>query len=192
MKQNIEIQYLQISSGRGPAECCWVVAQVLKVLLQEFKANGFEYEVISRNKGMEQGTLNSCSIRVEGHGVKKVLAGWEGSIQWIGKSPFRKFHKRKNWFVGIGLFNETKGTCFNQNELSFQTFRSSGIVVTAADSKSQMQNKKSAIEKMKIALKQNEIEKLQKRMDDQWREHLDLVRGDAIKVFEGAKFKERK
>lgn len=30
---------IQITSGRGPLECQWVIAKVLKVLLEEIKNN---------------------------------------------------------------------------------------------------------------------------------------------------------
>ena len=37
---------IQITSGRGPVECCWVVAQVLRVILEEAKSNGLEAFVL--------------------------------------------------------------------------------------------------------------------------------------------------
>ena len=60
---------IQITSGRGPAECCWVVAQVLKRLLQEAADFGLLSEVIHREVGIENGTLNSALIKLQGESL---------------------------------------------------------------------------------------------------------------------------
>lgn len=207
------IRYIQISAGRGPAECAWVVSQVLKSMLLELKKGGFPGEVLNRNIGSEPGTLNSCVLKVTGKRAHEIITPWEGTIQWIGKSPYRKFHKRKNWFVGISVFGDTSTTPFNERDLAFSTFRATGpggqhrnkvetavrvvhkptnVLVTASDSKSQIQNKRSAMEKIKRALQKYELDKLQQRLDEQWKEHLTLQRGNPAKVFEGRDFKQKK
>ncbi len=207
------IIYIQISAGRGPAECAWVVSQVLKLLLLRLKNEGLPGEVINRNKGYEPGTLNSCVVKVASKRAYKVINPWEGTVQWIGKSPYRKFHKRKNWFVGISVYDETTHISFNERDLVFSTFKATGpggqhrnkvetavrvvhkptnVSVTASDSKSQIQNRKSAIEKVKLALQKYELGQLQQRLDEQWKEHLTLQRGNPVKVFEGRDFKEKK
>ncbi|PWJ43179.1 peptide chain release factor H [Sediminitomix flava] len=204
-----ESLYVQISAGRGPAECCWVVAQVLKVLLKDIQQKGFNYEILNRQLAMEKGTLSSALLLVKGSNLKDALKEWEGTIQWIGKSPYRKFHKRKNWFVGVSFFEEEEKEALRISDLSFQRFRASGpggqhrnkvetairaihkptgLCVTATDSKSQHQNKQAAIEKMKFAFQAQRIENMQSQIDAQWREHLSLERGNAVKVFRGTRF----
>lgn len=205
--------YVQLSAGRGPVECAWVVAKLLKVLLAELKAERYEAVVLARSTGFEAGTLNSCLLQVSGNGVRSLLKTWEGTIQWIGKSPFRKFHKRKNWFVGLSVFGENEHVNLHEKDLVFSTFRGSGpggqhrnkvetavrvvhkptgLTVTSSDSKSQMQNRKSAIEKIKRAFKDHELEMMRQRMDEQWKEHLSVQRGNPSRVFEGAEFKEKR
>ena len=44
-KPLIKTKTIQITSDRGPAECCWVVAQVLKQFLEAINNNGFDYKV---------------------------------------------------------------------------------------------------------------------------------------------------
>jgi len=88
---------LQITAGRGPAECCWVVAQVLKFLLEDARKNGILCTTLHREKGIENGTLFSASIMLEGEKLDGFVKEWLGTVQWIGQSQFRKFHKRKNW-----------------------------------------------------------------------------------------------
>ncbi len=92
---------IQITSGRGPLECQWVVAKILKVFLEEAKQNKIEYEILHREKGDENLTLKSISILLKGKEPDLFLKGWLGSICWQGKSTFRKLHKRSNWFVGV-------------------------------------------------------------------------------------------
>lgn len=92
---------IQITSGRGPAECTWVVAQVLKKVLQEAETLGLEATVLQREAGSENGTVASAIVQITGNEADEFVTSWVGTIQWIGKSTFRKFHKRSNWFVGI-------------------------------------------------------------------------------------------
>lgn len=201
--------YIQISAGRGPAECCWVVAQVLKVLIRDVESNVLKYEIIQRQEGREKRTLNSVLLSVSGQDVKSKIKAWEGTIQWIGQSPFRKFHKRKNWFVGVSFFEKSEELKLDMNELEYQTFRSSGpggqhrnkvetavrvihkssgLQVTATDSKSQVQNKKNALQKMVLAFENHALDAWQQQMEDQWSAHLQLERGNPVKVFKGPKF----
>lgn len=205
-KQNI---YVQITAGRGPAECCWVVAQLLKVFLLDLGEKGFSYEVIQRNQGPENRTLSSVLLKVSGTEVMQKLNEWKGTIQWIGQSPFRKYHKRKNWFVAVDFFEEKEAFQFKESDLEYQTFRASGpggqhrnkvetavrivhkpsgLQVTASDSKSQIQNKKNAIAKIELAFQSHALDLWQKQMDDQWSAHLQLERGNPVKIFKGESF----
>lgn len=208
---NNEKIYIQISAGRGPAECCWVVAQVLKILLKEISGFGLEYDIIDRQEGAQNRTLSSVLVVVNGVGMKQKLRTWEGTIQWIGKSPFRKFHKRKNWFVGVSMFEELKQSQLNENDVTYQTFRASGpggqhrnkvetavravhipsgIIASASDSKSQLQNKESALIKLKKELDFNNVSVMRERINEHWKDHLSLERGNAIRVYKGDKFEE--
>ncbi len=210
---SIQKMYVQISAGRGPAECAWVVAQVLRELLGFAKDHGIIAKTISRSLGQEPGTLNSCLIKLSGKKVGEVIQPWIGTIQWIGQSPYRKFHKRKNWFVGVSDFEETTAITFDTKNLIYSTFRGSGpggqhrnkvetavrvvhvptkISATASDSKSQLQNKKTALMKLKLVMEKHRMEMLQAKVDEHWKEHLSLKRGGPVKVFEGRNFKARK
>ena len=48
MKEKV---YLQITSGRGPAECCRVVALVLERIVRQAQASGLKVEMVEREVG---------------------------------------------------------------------------------------------------------------------------------------------
>lgn len=205
---------LQITSGRGPAECCWVVAQVLKTLIEEARNFDLQVTVIQREKGSEAGTLLAASVQISGSNATAFSKQWLGSILWIGQSPYRKFHKRKNWFVGVyQLTNEVTDQALNLADVKFEFTRSrgpggqnvnkvntavrathaaSGVVVTASESRTQHQNKQRAIEKLMAKLQASTQQQMSEQAASQWQNHNQLERGNPVRVFEGARFKPRK
>lgn len=204
---------IQITAGRGPAECSWVVAQVLKRFLEETKMKGLKHIIIHREKGNLNGTVKSVTIRLAGENLEAFLATWLGTIQWIGISTFRKYHKRKNWFIGAFELKQMQTMNVNDNDISFQTMRSTGpggqnvnkvnsavraihklteVQVVAMDSRSQHQNKKIAIARLKEKVNEVNLEQLKSRMTDEWENHMNLQRGNPIRVFKGIDFKHQK
>ena len=204
---------IQITAGRGPAECCWVVAQVLKIFIAEVKAKGIEYIILQREKGIENGTVQSVSIQLSGTDVNSFLTTWLGTVQWIGTSTFRKYHKRKNWFIGVYELEQLSLSELNEKDISFQTMRSTGpggqnvnkvnsavraihtptgVQVVAMDSRSQHQNKKLAIARLKEKVMEANRQQLKTMELNQWENHLSLERGNPIRVFKGSDFKKKK
>jgi len=88
MKTNKKI--IQITAGRGPNECGYVVAKVLKAFLKELAPEAIEYTILSKVDGYENGTIQSVTIALEGLELELFLKGWIGTILWIGRSTFRK------------------------------------------------------------------------------------------------------
>ena len=118
---------MQITSGRGPAECCWVVSQLVHYLINEVSRNSFQAELTEAVPGKTSGTLSSAVITVQGDDdPADLLSEWEGSVQWIGTSMFRPGHKRKNWFVGVKLLQPVSPASWNRDEVKVATMRSSG------------------------------------------------------------------
>lgn len=208
-----QIKYIHITSGRGPVECAWVVAQVAKVILNYCAKVGINTKVVIRNKGPENGTLNSILIKVSGENLLPRLGMWRGTIQWVGQSKYRKYCKRKNWFVAVDVINEKEDQRFDMSDLVFQTYKasgpggqhrnkvetavraihqSSGITASASDSRSQHQNKQNAIKKIMEKVKEFAFQEELNQISARWQQHTALERGNAVKVFEGEKFKERK
>ncbi|OPC04360.1 peptide chain release factor H [Elizabethkingia meningoseptica] len=201
---------IQITSGRGPLECQWVVARILKVFLEEAKQNKIEYEILHREKGDENLTLKSISILLKGKEPDLFLKGWLGSICWQGKSTFRKLHKRSNWFVGVFELEGMEQIRFNEKEIRFQTTRSQGSggqnvnkVNTAVratyiptgqsvfvqDSRSQLENKKLSVERLKEKVMTQHIQQLERKMQETWNNHLHVQRGNPVRTYSGTDFK---
>lgn len=204
---------IQITSGRGPAECTWVVAQVLKKVLQEAAALHLKATVLQHEAGSENGTVESAIILLEGKEVNDFVKSWTGTIQWIGKSTFRKFHKRKNWFIGIFEIEKTNEMVFSEKDIQYQAMRSSGaggqhvnkvssairathlptgISVVSMDSRSQHQNKKLATERLLIKVQEASLSKIKDQFQSQWMNQMQIERGNPTRTFEGSDFKKQK
>ena len=201
---------IQITSGKGPLECQWVVAKVLKVFLEEAKRNKIDYEIIHRENGDENLTLKSATLVLKGKSISEFLKTWVGSILWTGKSTFRKLHKRSNWFVGIFELEGLEKVDFNEKEIQFKTARSQGSggqnvnkVNTAVratylktgqsvfvqDTRSQLENKKLSIARLKEKVMEFHIQQLEKKMQETWNNHLNVQRGNPVRSFSGTDFK---
>lgn len=209
----METKNLQITAGRGPAECTWVVAQVLKKLLEEAESNGLTTNVIHREKGFENGTVETALVQIEGKNVTDFCNNWIGTIQWIGKSTFRKIHPRKNWFIGIFEVKQSSENEIDSKDIQYQAMRSSGaggqhvnkvssairathlptgISLVAMDSRSQHQNKQLATQRLLEKLKNNQLLELKNEVHLQWNNQLQVQRGNPIRTFEGTDFKKEK
>ncbi|KFF28501.1 peptide chain release factor H [Chryseobacterium vrystaatense] len=201
---------IQITSGRGPLECQWVTAKLLKVFLEEAKDNKIDYEIIHRENGDENLTLKSVTILLRAKGLNEFLKSWLGSICWTGKSTFRKLHKRSNWFIGVFELEGLEKINFNEKDIQFQTTRSQGSggqnvnkVNTAVrathlptgqsvfvqDTRSQLENKKLSVTRLKEKVMEQNIIQLQKRMEETWNNHLQVQRGNPVRTFSGTDFK---
>lgn len=199
-----------ISAGRGPAECCWVVAKVLKEFLKDLKDNGFSAEVIQKTPGLENRTLQSVSVSITiKDQLDDFLTKWIGTIQWVGQSTFRRHHKRKNWFVAIMEIKEQRFS-IDLKDVRMDTMRSggkggqhvnkvstavrlthipTGISVVASDQRSQSQNKKLAHIRLAERLKSWQKEQRSDQQLENWLDKIQIERGNPTRVFKGTDFR---
>lgn len=201
---------IQITSGRGPLECQWVVSKVLKTFLEELKENSIDFEIIHRENGDVNMTVKSVTLLLKGENITVFLKTWLGSICWEGKSTFRKLQKRSKWFIGIFELKNLEMADFNEKNIKFQTARSQGSggqnvnkVNTAVraihiptnesvfvqDTRSQLQNKKLSIIRLKEKVMEIYIQQLENRMKESWSLHLQVERGNPVRTFSGTDFK---
>lgn len=196
---------IQITSGRGPEECARVVAKVLEKMLKEARAQSLEAQTVETVPGPLNGTLLSALVRVQGKDPEPFIEQWQGTVQWIAQSPYRKFHKRKNWFVGVQSFEMTQTLEWDDRQVTCESMRASGpggqhvnktesairathlpsgIAVVASERRSQLQNKTEALERLQEKVKQWQMREVVARQQSQWEQHNELVRGNPVRTFQ--------
>ena len=194
---------VQISAGQGPSECQLAVAKLFEALKKEYGG----LEEISRTKGYEKGCYDSIRFRTE-HDLESL----EGTVLWICKSPFRKNHKRKNWYVDVSIIPEQSKVASGK-EYRIEKFHSggkggqnvnkvetgvriihipTGLVSQSTEERSQFMNKQRAMEKLQEKLVDLQRGQEAKQINDAWREHTRIVRGNPVRIYEGEKFILRK
>ena len=213
--------YIQITAGRGPIECAAVVGKVLEKIKEDlyriFDANNtIGYKVIYYNEHYESDKYNryDCFMSVvievayeDQYVFNKIKNEWEGTIKWVAtKNTFRPNQKRKNWFVGVSLYEIPEQIKINDNDIKYETLRSSGPggqnvnkvesavratyiptgdFVVAQDSRDQTLNKKLAKQRLIDKLSLIDKYKMDVLKVDNWMEHANLERGGEIKTFKG-------
>ena len=201
----MEKTYLQITSGRGPVECCRVVALVLERILKQAQTRKLKVEIVEKEAGPANRTLLSAVIALEGAGCDTLVEEWEGTVLWIARSPYRIHKKQKNWFVGVQTFLLSESREATENEIRYETLRASGpggqhvnktesavravhipsgISVVASDQRSQWQNKKLATERLQVKLTAWNVEQAMIQVQANWSNHNSLQRGNPVKVIQ--------
>lgn len=201
--------WIQITSGRGPEECALAVAELMAVFDKEARALGFGVDLLEAIHGERGHTLKSALLTVSGEpeALRAYLSGWEGTAQWIMKSPYRPNHGRKNWFVGVNVFYPPEA----DSEISIQDIRyealrasgpggqhvnktssairathlPSGLVACAQEERSQSMNKKLATARLLAALKNRAQKTLEAFEQDVWHRHNTLERGNPTRTYKG-------
>lgn len=200
---------LHLSSGQGPKECEWVVAQLVHTLCREGVAGGLVCETVEP----VEGPVLTALLRVSGDGAEAFAAACIGTIRWIGTSPFRPLHKRRNWFVGVQAVPiDEQSPDLREGAIRYQTFRASGpggqhvnktdsavrathlptgLVASSQDQRSQFANKRIARLKLMLLLDDRRRAGEASGKRTLWDHNRELERGNAIRTYEGEWFRRR-
>lgn len=201
---------LHLTSGKGPAECRWVVARLAEAFADEAARIGVTCEVLDAQDELPASLL----MRVSGDGALAFVRERTGTVLWIGESPFRPRHKRRNWFVGVALAPMPEDVPdLRDSDIDFQAMRASGpggqhvnktdsavrathrptgLVATAQEQRSQHANRKLAKLKLAMLLDERRSGASDDVRHEQWSVHQQLERGNPVRIYTGPKFKMRK
>lgn len=191
---------IQLSSGQGPVECELAVGKLFHALQKEFP----DIVLLSKHSGKESGCFSSIQFS-----TKCDMSFLQGTVQWICISPFRPHHKRKNWFVDVSIIPEAKTIC-KDKDIRFERFHSggkggqnvnkvetgvrlthipTGITVTSTAERTQLLNRKNAMNKLDSILKDQEFYAQQKQANEAWCKHNQITRGNPVRIYKGQDFR---
>jgi len=210
----MENYWLMITAGQGPDECALAVEGVMNCLMKEAKQLDLKVEVLGTVPGNKSGTCISALLCLHGDDLKDFIVSWQGTIQWICDSPYRPHHKRKNWFVAVEELKPfEEHTLFDKKDLKFDTMRASGpggqhvnttdsavrithlptgLTAIAREARSQHMNKQLAMDRLALLFEQKSDLNKSDKLKEKWKKHVALKRGNPVRIFVGALFKEKR
>ena len=203
--------WLQLTANTGPVECCLAVSKALARLGVEAQQAGVALRMLEQQDGPAPGTLRSVLIELDGDAGPMLAQRWSGSILWVCESPYRKLHKRKNWFVGGHAFLPPQvgsddgqiryeatrasgpgGQHVNKTDSAIRaTHVASGLSVKVQSERSQHANKRLAAQLLASKLADLAASQAQQGKSDRRIQHSRTERGNAARVFAGLGFVER-
>lgn len=200
---------LNITAGDAPKECQWVAVCLAAAYCREAAKLGLTAEVLW--DGEAQNTAPSCLVKIVGKGADDFIRPRVGTVRWIGQSPFRRHHKRKNWYVGVSKapdIAEVPELC--EVDISYQTLKASGpggqhvnktesavrathhptgLTAVSQAERSQFANKKITRLKLAMLLQARRVDAQSQRDTAMWTAHKTLERGNEVRIYEGTKFR---
>ncbi|WP_444845557.1 peptide chain release factor H [Duganella caerulea] len=203
--------WLQLTANTGPAECCLGVKKALARLMEEADASGVTVTLVEEVDGPVNGTLRSVLLQLEGEAAEEAARRWSGSILWTCDSPYRKQHKRKNWFL-MGAELTPPEASLGNGEIRYEATRASGpggqhvnktdsairathvatgLSVKVQSERSQHANKKLAAQLLALKLARLAEEAENSVRTERHMQHKQAERGNAQRVFVGPRFVER-
>lgn len=201
--------WLQLSANTGPAECGLAVAKALQRLVRDAAAANVPVAILEQVDGETGGTIASVLLEL---GDAAFAQRWAGSLLWVCPSPYRKGHRRKNWFISGTLFTPPEGAAsLDDGAIRYDATRASGPggqhvnktdsairathIATGLSVKVQTERSQHANRRLAGQLLASKLQaRAQAQLDDDRSarrlQHHQAERGNAARVFVGMAFEE--
>jgi peptide chain release factor len=196
--------HLLLSAGRGPEECTWALAYLLRRLEADATRQGLEVHRIEIVPGDRPATYRSVLVRIAGAGAETFAATWTGTLCWQAPSPYRASTGRKNWYVIAKPCElDTPRTAFEESDVDIvacrtggpggqhrnkastavrATHRPSGIVVVVDTERQFSLNRSTALRLLRERISRGDDAAERAVTTTRWRVHDELVRGNPTRV----------
>lgn len=204
--------WLQLSAGHGPPECTWVLPRLVDALLAAAAEAGVAAACLERVPGSEAATLRSALIELSEGPCEAFAADWQGSALWVGRSPFRPEHRRRNWFVQVSRIeppDDDEVASLRAADLEVTAMRStgaggqnvnkrstavrvrhlpSGLEVVARGERSQSANRREGLARLAWLLREQAQGRRELGQRAMWDAKGQVERGRPRQVFRGPEF----
>ncbi|MEV0823677.1 peptide chain release factor H [Nonomuraea rubra] len=196
--------HLLLSAGRGPQECAWALAELLRRLEREAGREKLETHRVETVPGDRPGTFRSVLVRIAGDGAEAFAASWTGTLCWQAPSPYRAGIGRKNWYVIAQQCQvDTPRTTFAEADVDVvacrtggpggqhrnkastavrATHRPTGIVVVVDTERQFSLNRRLAMRLLRERIERGDEVADRAAGTARWRIHDELVRGNPTRV----------
>jgi peptide chain release factor len=196
--------HLLLSAGRGPRECAWALARLLRRLEADADQNSTTVVRVEEVPGERAGTYRSVLLRLTGARAAEFAASWTGTLCWQGPSPYRAGSGRKNWYVIAGPCEvDVPRTAFAEADVHIvgvrtggpggqhrnkastavrATHKPTGATVVVDTERHFTLNRGIALRLLRERIERGDEAAAREATTARWRIHDELVRGNPVRV----------
>ncbi|MEU2615605.1 peptide chain release factor H [Micromonospora sp. NPDC007271] len=196
--------HLFMSAGRGPRECAWALARLLRRLEADAARRGLATRRVQIVPGDRPDAYRSVLLHLSGAGAEAFAASWTGTLCWQAPSPYRAGTGRKNWYViARPCPVDAPATTFAEADVDTVACRAggpggqhrnkastavraihrpSGIVVVVDTERQFSLNRRIAMRLLRQRIEDGDEAARRAVTTARWHIHDEIVRGDPVRV----------